>query len=182
MAVEPTIHSIGVIGTPGCGKTTFCQQSNMPIIDLADYAKEHDCLGEAGADGAAEMDVEKLSKKWKNPDRLTLVDGHLAHHLPVDAILVIRCNPDELSKRLESFGYWCSNFVSGLADGITGQISFTQQSKEAISDLSAMGQVSDESNEDDDDERLYYELVEHARLSVQIIFSEINTSINEPLS
>jgi len=105
MAVEPTIRSIGVIGTPGCGKTTFCQQSNMPIIDLADYAKEHDCLGEAGADGAAEMDVEKLSKKWKNPDRLTLVDGHLAHHLPVDAILVIRCNPDELSKRLESRGY-----------------------------------------------------------------------------
>ena len=45
-----------------------------------------------------------------------------------------------------------------------------------------MGQVSHENNEDDDDERLYYELVEHARLSVQIIFSEINTSINEPLS
>ena len=56
------------------------------------------------------------------------------------------------------------------------------RSKEALSDLSAMGQVSNESNEDDDDERLYYELVEHARLSVQIIFSEINTSINEPLS
>ena len=62
------------------------------------------------------------------------------------------------------------------------RFSFTQESKEALSDLSAMGQVSDESNEDDDDERLYYELVEHARLSVQIIFSEINTSINEPLS
>ena len=72
--------------------------------------------------------------------------------------------------------------MSGLADGITGQFSFTQESKEALSDLSAMGQVSDENNEDDDDERLYYELVEHARLSVQIIFSEINTSINEPLS
>ena len=53
MAVESTIRSIGVIGTPGCGKTTFCQQSNMPVIDLADYAKEHDCLGETGVDGAA---------------------------------------------------------------------------------------------------------------------------------
>ena len=105
MAVESTIHSIGVIGAPGCGKTTFCQQSNLPVIHLADYAKEHDCLGEVGVDGAAEMDVEKLSKIWKNPDRLTLVDGHLAHYLPVDAILVLRCNPDELSKRLESRGY-----------------------------------------------------------------------------
>ena len=40
--------------------------------------------------------------------------------------------------------------MSGLADGITGQISFAQESKEALSDLSAMGQVSDESNEDDE--------------------------------
>ena len=95
---------------------------------------------------------------------------------------ILPCDEAPLSERLESFGYWCSNFVSGLADGITGQFNFTQESKEALSDLSAMGQVSDESNEDDDDERLYYELVEHARLSVQIIFSEINTSINEPLS
>ena len=95
---------------------------------------------------------------------------------------ILPCDDAPLSERLESFGYWCSNFVSGLADGITGQFSFTQESKEALSDLSAMGQVSDESKEDDDDERLYYELVEHARLSVQIIFSEINTSIYEPLS
>ena len=95
---------------------------------------------------------------------------------------ILPCDEAPLSERLESFGYWCSNFVSGLADGITGQFSFTQESKEALSDLSAMGQVSNESNEDDDDERLYYELVEHARLSVQIIFSEINTPINEPLS
>ena len=105
MAVESTIRSIGVIGTPGCGKTTFCQQSNLPVIDLADYARKHNCLGEAGVDGAAEMDVEKLSKKWKNPDQLTLVDGHLAHHLPVDALLVLRCKPDDLAKRLESRGY-----------------------------------------------------------------------------
>ena len=32
------------------------------------------------------------------------------------------------------------NFVSGVADGITSQFSFTQESKEALSDLSAMGQ------------------------------------------
>lgn len=105
MAVESTIRSIGVIGTPGCGKTTFCQQSNLPKIDLTTYAKEHDCLGEIEDDGAAEMDVEKLSKSWTNPEHLTLVDGHLAHHLPVDAILVIRCKPDILKKRLESREY-----------------------------------------------------------------------------
>tara|TARA_B100000767_G_C19754881_1_gene532497 strand:- start:1487 stop:2002 length:516 start_codon:yes stop_codon:yes gene_type:complete len=105
MAVESTIRSIGVIGTPGCGKTTFCQQSNLPVIDMTDYAREHGCLGEVEDDGAAEMDVEMLSKMWRSPDNLTLVDGHLAHHLPVDAILILRCNLDELSKRLESRGY-----------------------------------------------------------------------------
>ena len=105
MAVEKPILSIGVIGTPGCGKTTFCQKSMLPTISLADYAREHDCLGEIEADGAAEMDVEKLSKSWVNPNELTLIDGHLAHHLPVDALIVIRCSPEELKNRLKARGY-----------------------------------------------------------------------------
>ena len=105
MAVENPILSIGVIGTPGCGKTTFCQKSMLPTISLADYAREHDCLGEIEADGAAEMDVEKLSKIWVNPNELTLIDGHLAHHLPVDALIVIRCSPEELKSRLKARGY-----------------------------------------------------------------------------
>ena len=100
-----SVLSIGVIGTPGCGKTTLCKELGFPIISVRDFADEHGCLGEIESDGAAEIDVEKLAKLWVNPSELTLVDGHLAHHLPVDALVVVRCNPKELKKRLEARGY-----------------------------------------------------------------------------
>ena len=53
--------------------------------------RRHGCLGEPGLDGAAEIDVEKLSSIWINPAELTLLDGHLAHYIPVDALIVVRC-------------------------------------------------------------------------------------------
>jgi len=104
MSVQ-SVLSIGVIGTPGCGKTTLCQELSLPTISVRDFAEKHGCLGEIESDGAAEIDVETLAKLWVNPSELTLVDGHLAHHLPVDALVVVRCNPKELKKRLEARGY-----------------------------------------------------------------------------
>ena len=99
------VRSIGVIGTPGSGKTTLCSSLDLPVISLKNYAQENDCLGETGLDGAAEIDVEKLSGIWKNPEKLTLIDGHLAHFIPVDALIIVRCEPQELRKRLEKRGY-----------------------------------------------------------------------------
>ena len=63
---EQVVRSIGVIGTPGCGKTTLCSELGLPVISLKDYAEENDCLGKIGEDGAAEIDVEKLSTIWRN--------------------------------------------------------------------------------------------------------------------
>ena len=104
MSVQRVL-SIGVIGTPGCGKTTLCKELGFPTISVRDLADENECLGEIESDGAAEIDVEKLAKLWVSPSELTLVDGHLAHYLPVDALVVVRCNPQELKKRLEARGY-----------------------------------------------------------------------------
>ena len=104
MAVRQ-LRSIGVIGTPGCGKTTLCQNLGMPVLSLRDIAKENQCLGDVEADGAAPVDVERLAELWQHPDVLTLIDGHLAHHVPVDALVVVRCHPNELRKRLMQRGY-----------------------------------------------------------------------------
>ncbi len=99
------IRSIGIIGTPGCGKTTLCSELDFPVINLKDFAEQNGCLGPIYSDGAAEMDVEKLAQIWVQPNELTLVDGHLAHHLPVDALVVLRCEPETLRKRLQDRGY-----------------------------------------------------------------------------
>ena len=102
---ESGVRSIGVIGTPGCGKTTLCSELGLPVISMKDYADENNCLGEIGKDGAAEIDVERLSTIWRNPAKLTLLDGHLAHYIPVDALIVVRCDPNELRVRLADRGY-----------------------------------------------------------------------------
>ena len=52
MALESTIRSIGVIGTPGCGKTTLCKSLGLPVISLRDFAEQNGCLGEVETDGA----------------------------------------------------------------------------------------------------------------------------------
>ena len=105
MSAEVEILTVGVIGTPGCGKTTFCQGSNIPVVTVKTLAEQYGCLGEVESDGAAAVDVEKLSKVWEKPEKLTLVDGHLAHFLPVDALLVLRCDPEVLRLRLQQRGY-----------------------------------------------------------------------------
>ena len=53
MGDNSSILSIGIIGTPGCGKTTLCRALAMPEILLRDFAEQHGCLGEVEADGAA---------------------------------------------------------------------------------------------------------------------------------
>ena len=105
MSENTPIRSIGIIGTPGCGKTTLCNRLGLPIISLRDFAEQHGCLGPVESDGAAPIDVEKLAQLWQQPSQLSLVDSHLAHYMPLDALVVVRCHPDELKTRLESRDY-----------------------------------------------------------------------------
>ncbi len=99
------VLSIGVTGTPGSGKTTFVNSLNFPIISIQDLAIKLNCVSHIEGDGTSVIDIDLLSKLFVQPTELTFYDGHLSHYLPVDAIIVFRCEPDELSKRLESRGY-----------------------------------------------------------------------------
>ena len=90
--------------------------------------------------------------------------------------------PDDdmpINIRLGSLAHWCSNFVSGFADGVSGQINISEDGKEALSDLSFIGQVSDSADEKEENEREYSLVLEHVRLAVQVIFSDINMIDND---
>lgn len=103
--MQSHITTIGVTGTPGCGKTTLCSNLPFQTITIEDLAKKYDCTGPTELDGAASVDTEKLSKLWQKPTELTIVDGHLSHFLPVDALIILRCHPDILRQRLGDRGY-----------------------------------------------------------------------------
>jgi len=53
------------------------------------------------------VDVDYLRKKIGEigDGEDIIVEGHYAHEMPVDIVIVLRCHPDELRKRLEKRGY-----------------------------------------------------------------------------
>lgn len=112
---QSKVARIAISGTPGCGKSTLvgeiinfgnCSGLKFEATSVYDLASEFDCLGEIdSADDARPIDVESLKSclegEWKNSAKMNLViDGHLSHLLDVDAIVVIRCHPDTITKRL----------------------------------------------------------------------------------
>ncbi len=102
--------TLAISGTPGVGKTALCSrlaEEGWTVIDLAELAAEHGCLGETdSADGAAPVDIHRLADEWQPPaEGRWVVDGHLSHLLDVDGLVLLRCPPATLSERLTNRGY-----------------------------------------------------------------------------
>lgn len=96
---------IAVTGTPGTGKTTVSrlfEQQDYNLIHLTEYVKEKG-LGEEG-EKEFEVDLEKMREVLKDED-FDVIEGHLAHHVPVDVCVVLRTRPDKLRERLSERDY-----------------------------------------------------------------------------
>jgi len=122
-----TTARIAVTGTPGSGKTTLCSTSNWESQSVMELAKIYECLEAIDAnDGAAPVDVEKLSlillENWNQLDYPLLIDGHLSHHLPIDAIVLLRCHPEVLQNRLQNRNYSEEKINQNIESELLGSI------------------------------------------------------------
>ncbi len=96
---------IALTGTPGTGKSTVaaelalrCHQVISVNDTIGPYILEHD----------EEQDTNIIdTERWRAefPGHDGIVEGHLSHLLRADRIIVLRCRPDVLKKRLEMRGY-----------------------------------------------------------------------------
>lgn len=99
---------ISITGTPGTGKSSVgaaLASKGRTVVELGDLVKEHGLyVGMDEERGSLEVDPEQLAEQIPSmlPDGDVILIGHLSHFVNVDLIVVLRCRPSVLKKRLES--------------------------------------------------------------------------------
>jgi adenylate kinase len=95
----------GITGTPGTGKSSAANElavRGYPVVRLAETVREY-VIGEDNERDTRIIDEERWSREFAPVEGI--VEGHLAHLLPCDRVVVLRCRPDVLLARLRSRGY-----------------------------------------------------------------------------
>ncbi|WP_276301194.1 adenylate kinase family protein [Halorussus lipolyticus] len=105
-----------VTGTPGTGKTSAVEQldTDLEVVHLNDLIESEGLWTERDDErDSLVADLDAVAERLEGKDGL-LVESHLAHHLGadeddaadegVDKVIVLRCHPEELQRRLTERG------------------------------------------------------------------------------
>jgi adenylate kinase len=95
----------GITGTPGTGKSMVGDELSRrghTVVHLTDTVGPYISGNDAERD-ARIIDTDRWAAEFVPVDGF--VEGHIAHLLPCDRIVVLRCRPDELKKRLAKRKY-----------------------------------------------------------------------------
>jgi len=95
----------GITGTPGTGKSMIgCELARRGhnVVHLTATVGPY-VIGEDEERDARIIDVDRWAAEFVPVDGF--VEGHMAHLLPCDRIVVLRCRPDELRVRLAQRKY-----------------------------------------------------------------------------
>jgi adenylate kinase len=96
---------VALTGTPGTGKSAVARAlpRRWRSVEVAELARQ---LGAArGRSRHVEVDLARVRQRWatgRRSSEFDLVVGHLAHLLPISDVIVLRCHPAELDRRLRT--------------------------------------------------------------------------------
>ena len=100
---------VAVTGTPGTGKTSACDvlaRRGYVVVDLDDVARRGGfVVGRDEGRGSDEVDVDALRENLRVPAKIAFLRSHYAHRMAADLVVVLRCAPFVLRKRLEARGW-----------------------------------------------------------------------------
>ena len=101
-----------ITGTPGTGKSSVSEElrsRGYDVLDIKAHIKANGLLGELDeARNTYEVDLDDLNDSLDDlraKDGIHLMDSHLSHFMDCSGIIVLRCRPSVLAKRLEARGY-----------------------------------------------------------------------------
>jgi len=104
---------VALTGTPGIGKTSVAnilKKNGYEILDINSVTKNGDFVIDIDEKRDSKIiNIKALNnyveEKYSDND-FVFLDGHLSHLLNcVEKIILLRCHPDELRKRLEKKGW-----------------------------------------------------------------------------
>lgn len=97
---------VAVTGTPGTGKTTATEHidTDLDVLHLNEVIQQEGLYTEVDeARDSKVADLEAVREYLAGRDDV-LVESHLAHLLDADRVVVLRCAPGELERRLVDRG------------------------------------------------------------------------------
>ncbi|MCX7545977.1 UPF0149 family protein [Marinicella gelatinilytica] len=131
---------------------------NWLQLTMADF-----CLSETAPEAVTEVfsAVFELAKK-------ELKDPEYGYYL------ILPDDNDDLAIRLKAVSDWVNAFLSGIGQAGFSYAGLTEESREFISDLNAIGQLDNQVEGVESDELDYQQVVEYIRCGVMLLYTELN--------
>jgi adenylate kinase len=98
---------VALTGTPGTGKTSAAGHLSVPVVALGDVIEREGFWTERDDERDSLVADLNAIEGWlatEAADGDHIVESHLAHLLPADRVVVLRCRPDTLQDRLVDRG------------------------------------------------------------------------------
>ena len=98
---------VALTGTPGTGKSSISEilSKKYKVIHLGDFTEARVDYDDARNSYIVDTDLLRNKVNSIRDEGIIIVEGHYAHDMMVDTVIVLRCHPNVLKNRLEMREY-----------------------------------------------------------------------------
>lgn len=124
---------LAISGTPCTGKTSVAKilskKLNANLISIGKLEVRHEWDKKRRTRIVDVKDLQKAVNRHLEKRKLNVVEGHLSHLLNADVVIVLRCNPSELEKRMKRKRWSKDKIVENIQAEILDEITIESMEK-----------------------------------------------------
>ncbi len=107
---------VALTGTPGTGKSSISEilSKKYKVIHLGDFTEARVEYDDTRNSYIVDINILRNKVDSIKDDGIIIIEGHYAHDMTVDKVIVLRCHPNVLKNRLEKRGYKASKIRENM--------------------------------------------------------------------